>query len=104
MLHGFDIGAGGHGDTGRGVPQLVRRLAKQFRSSPQRDRRTVVGNWCSAVRRLRDGEHKIAGRLRGQLHCRIWPTPVNRRCRFLTILGWNEASRSRGTWMSTGPI
>ena len=30
-------------------------------------------------------------------------TPVSRRCRFATILGSNEASRSRGTSMSTGP-
>ncbi|GGQ73479.1 hypothetical protein GCM10010166_49420 [Couchioplanes caeruleus subsp. azureus] len=30
-------------------------------------------------------------------------TPVSRRCRFLTICGSNEASRSRGTVTSTGP-
>lgn len=30
-------------------------------------------------------------------------TPVSRRCRFLTICGSNEPSRSRGTTISTGP-
>ena len=30
--------------------------------------------------------------------------PVSRRCRFLTIVGVNEASTSRGTSISTGPI
>ena len=34
----------------------------------------------------------------------IWSTPVSRRCRFLTIVGVNVASTSRGTSISTGPI
>ena len=34
----------------------------------------------------------------------ISSTPVSRRCRFFTICGANEASMSRGTSISTGPI
>ncbi len=33
----------------------------------------------------------------------ISSTPVKRFCRFLTILGSKEPSRSRGTAISTGP-
>jgi hypothetical protein len=34
----------------------------------------------------------------------IWFTPVSRLCRFFTIVGENEASRSRGTSISTGTV
>ena len=34
----------------------------------------------------------------------ISSTPVSRRCRFLTMVGPKESSRSRGTSISTGPM
>jgi hypothetical protein len=71
LLNSLEVGAGRHGETGCGVPQLVRvsRGSPAFSAVGSKNRgRKLVFRSTTA---FGGGKHEIAGRLRCQVRCQL---------------------------------